>query len=90
MWISEGIICPRKAKNVQKKIVFSKIHTIGGAEGYQARAIPCFVSCWSPQHDPHTRDEKRFNYPLDLGEFMRWVGCWLYMVCWFGIYDRHD
>ena len=30
------------------------------------------------------------NDPLDLGEFMRWFGCWLYMSCWVGIDDRHD
>ena len=27
---------------------------------------------------------------LDLGEFMRWVNCWLYMDFGVGIPDRHD
>ena len=28
--------------------------------------------------------------PLDPGEFMRWVGSWLYMACWVGIPKRCD
>ena len=28
--------------------------------------------------------------PLDPGEFMRWVSCWLYIACWVGILERRD
>ena len=28
--------------------------------------------------------------PLDLGEFVRWVGCWSYMSCWVGIPEMND
>ena len=33
---------------------------------------------------------KVFKGPLDLGYFMRWVGCWLYIACWVGIPERRD
>ena len=33
---------------------------------------------------------KVLKYPLDLGEFMTWVGYWLYMPCWVGIPKRHN
>ena len=32
---------------------------------------------------PYTN--KVLKYPLDLCEFIRWVGCWLYSVYWVGI-----
>ena len=36
-------------------------------------------------------DTKYFlNYTLDLGGFMKWVGFWVYMACWFGIAVRRE
>ena len=36
------------------------------------------------------KTNKVLKDPLNLGEFMRWVGCWLYMACWVGIPKRRD
>ena len=33
---------------------------------------------------------KVLNDTLDLGGFINLVGCWFYMVYWFGIPDRRD
>ena len=30
------------------------------------------------------------NDPLDLGDFIRWVGCGFYMDCWVRILERND
>ena len=30
------------------------------------------------------------KHPMDLGEFIRWLGCWFYMGCWVGILDRSN
>ena len=49
-----------------------------------------FFSCWVTQHHPRTIDKNVLNDPLDLGEFMRWVGCWFCAACWVGIPDRCD
>ena len=27
---------------------------------------------------------------MDLGEFIRWMGCWFYMGFWFGINNRRN
>ena len=36
-------------------------------------------------------EKKKFlKNPLDIGEFMRWIGWWLYMACWFGMHERND
>ena len=39
---------------------------------------------------PIPATNKFLKGPLDLGEFMRWVGCWLYMVFWVGIPERRE
>ena len=31
---------------------------------------------------------KGLSVPMDLQEFIKWVGCWLYMAFWFGIESR--
>ena len=38
---------------------------------------------------PVPATNKVLNDPFDLGEFIGWVGCWLYMTCWVGILERH-
>ena len=30
------------------------------------------------------------KHPMDLGEFIRWLGCWLYMVFWVRILNRRN
>ena len=30
------------------------------------------------------------SVPMDLQEFIKWVGCWLYMACWVGIESCQD
>ena len=31
---------------------------------------------------------KLLKHPMDLGEFIRWLGCWFYMGCWVVISKR--
>ena len=33
---------------------------------------------------------KDLDQPMDLGEFIRWLGCWLYMACWVDISSCRD
>ena len=33
---------------------------------------------------------KELDQPMDLGEFIHWLGCWFYMACWVGIYSPRD
>ena len=33
---------------------------------------------------------KLMKHPMDLGGFIRWLGCWFYMVCWVGILNRSN
>ena len=68
--------------------VFLELCTRGDAEDKQDRSLPCLVTFWLPQHHPHT--DKVLKYPVDLSNFMRWVGCWFYMACLVGIPDRCD
>ena len=33
---------------------------------------------------------KGLSVPMDLQEYMQWVGCWIYMACWVGIESFRD
>ena len=37
-----------------------------------------------------TKTNKGLSVPMDLQEYIQWVGCWLYMSCWVGIESRRD
>ena len=41
--------------------LFLEIHTIGGVEDEKAIDLPCFVSCWVPQHHPHPIEKQGFK-----------------------------
>ena len=34
--------------------------------------------------------KKGLSLPMDIQEFIKWVGCWLYMECWVGIESARD
>ena len=36
------------------------------------------------------KTNKGMSVPMDLQEYIHWVGCWLYMACWVGIESRRD
>ena len=90
-WRRERIICPRKARNLQNTFA-SFIH-------YSHDSILCmsllqlFLIMFREDYleevlIPETN--KVLNVPMDLQEFIKWVGCWLYMACWVGIESRQD
>ena len=33
---------------------------------------------------------ERLHVPLTTQEYIKWIGCWLYMSCWVGIGDQRD
>ena len=37
-----------------------------------------------------TKTNKGLSVPMDLQEFIQWVGCWLYIACWIGIESCRD
>ena len=34
--------------------------------------------------------DKGLNVPMDIQDYIQWVGCWLYMALWVGIESRQD
>ena len=76
MWKSEGIIFPRKSKNVQNSFMCFQNYT--QEETLKMVKLDLFlvfspVGYLSTILIPYTNTV--FNYPLDLGGIMRWVGC---------------
>ena len=39
---------------------------------------------------PIPETNKLLKHPVDLGEFIRCLGCWFYMVCLVDIFNRRD
>ena len=37
-----------------------------------------------------TETNKGLSVPMNLQEYIHWVGCWLYMACWVVIESRQD
>ena len=70
--------------------MFLGLHKRGCVEDKQYRSLPCFfpVGFLNTILIPETNNVLKDT--LDLGEFMRWAGCWLYTACWVGIPERHD
>ena len=36
------------------------------------------------------KTNKGLCVPMDIQEFIKWVGFWIYMECWIGIESRQD
>ena len=90
-WRREGIICPRKAGNLQNSFAFFR--------HYSHDAILCMSLLWLflvmfPEEYieefliPETN--KGLIVPMDIQEYIQWVDCWLYMALWVGIESRRD
>ena len=91
VWKPEGIICPRKANNLQNYFACFRNYTKD--EVLKMSKLDLFLVLFRVGYlntilIPETN--KVLNDPLDLGELMRWVGCWLYIYCWVGIPERRD
>ena len=82
-WRIEVIICPRKSGNLQ--------NSVASFRHYSHNAILCmsllqlFLVMFPEDYleevlIPDTN--KGLSVPMNLQEYIHWVGCWLYMACW--------
>jgi hypothetical protein len=90
-WRSEGIICPRRANNLQNSNACFKNYS--REEVMKMTKLELFLVLFPTDYlttvlIPETN--KELTLPMDLGEFVRWLGCWFYMACWVGIPSRKD
>ena len=90
-WRREGIICSRKAGNLQ--------NYFASFRNYSHDAILCmsFLQLFLVMFPEDYLEEvlipetnKGPSVPMDLQEYIKWVGCWIYMACWVGIESRQD
>ena len=65
--------------------MFSELHKTGGVEDEQDRALPCFFTVGFLNTILVPETDKVLKYPLYPGDFIRWVGCWLYRDHWVNI-----
>ena len=70
--------------------MFSELHARGGEKYDKYRTLPVLYPVGYLKTTIITETNKVLNYPSHLGEFMRCMGCWIYMDCWVEISNRRD
>ena len=90
-WKSEIIICPRRSNNLHNTYAAFKKYSFEGVMK-MTRLEPFFilfpVDYLKEVLVPETN--KLLKHPMDPGEFIWWLGCWLYMGCCVQIYSRRN
>ena len=87
-WKREGIIFPRKAGNLRNS--FSSVRHSHDAI-LRMSLLQLFLVMFPEDYleevlIPDTN--KGLSVPMDIQEYIQWVGCWLYMAYWVGIESR--
>ena len=90
-WRREGIICPLKSGNPQNP--FASFRHYSHDAILRISLLQLFLIVLPEDYIeelliPNTN--KRMSVPMDLQEFIKLVGCWLYMEWWVGIESRQD
>ena len=90
-WTREGIICPRKAGNLQN--YFASIRNYSHDAILRISLLHLFLVMFPEEYleevlIPETN--KGMSVPMDIQEYMQWVGCLIYMACWVGIESCWD
>ena len=90
-WKKDGIICPRLANNLRNSAAGLKNYSFD--EVKKMTKLELFLTLFPVNFlnevlIPETN--KNLALPIDLREFIVWVGCWFYMALWVGIEHRHD
>jgi hypothetical protein len=87
----EGIICPRKAANLPNSFAGFTHYSRDAVQ--RMSKLDLFMILFPVKYlkevlIPETN--KGLDVSLDMQEFIKWVGCWLYMSCWNGVSSRRD
>ena len=90
-WRREGVICPRKAGNLQNS--FASFRHYSHDSILPMSLLQLFLVMFPEDYleevlIPDTN--KGLSVSMDLQEYIQWVGCWLYMACWVGIESCWD
>ena len=88
-WKSGGIICPRREKNLQNSAACFMNYT--REEVMKITKLELFLVFFPVEYLSTVlipEKNKELDQPMDLGEFICWLGCWFYMACWVGISSR--
>ena len=90
-WRREGIICPRKAGNLQNS--FASFRHYSHDAILRMSLLQLFLVMFPEDYIEEVlipETTKGLSVPMDLQEYMQWVGCWLYMACWVGTESLRD
>ena len=90
-WKLDGIICPRRANNLQNLAACLMNYT--REEVMKMKKLELFIVLFPVEYLLTmliSETNKELDQPMDLGEFIHWLGCWFYMACWVGIYSPRD
>ena len=90
-WILEGIIFPRRSKHLHNTNVDFRNYT--REEVMKMKILELFSILFHVEYLKDILIPKTNNLlknPMDLGSFIRWLGCWFYMGCWVRTLNRRN
>ena len=90
-WMLERIICPRQSNNLHNK--YAAFGHYSREEVMKMTELELFLILFPVEYLKEILLPEKNNllkHPMDLGEIILWIGCWLYMGCWERISNRRN
>ena len=88
-WKTDCIVCPQRAANLQNS--FASFRNYLKADVVKMSRLDMFIIMMPMNFIEDTvikKTNERLDVPMTTQEYIKWVGCWLYMSCWFGIRNQ--
>ena len=90
-WNTHCIICPQRAANLQNS--FASFFNYLRADVMKMSRLDMFLIMTPMQFSEDTlinNKNEQLDVPITTDEYIKWVGCWMYMLCWVDIHNRID
>ena len=90
-WKTYCIVCPRRAANIQ--FFFASFRYYSKVDVMKMSRLDMFLIMMPMKCIEDTvikNKNERLGVPMTTQDYIKWVGCWLYIACWVGICNRRD
>ena len=88
-WKTDCVVFPRRAANIQN--LFASFRNYPKADVMKMSRLDIFLIMMLMKIIEDTVIKKTYellDMPMTTQEYIKWVGCWIYMSCWVGIRNQ--